>query len=86
MGILTYDDRMDGKVSALEVKVVGTLDTFQKQYQKDTLQQRYIMLTDQLMQLKLMIYKYPKDKSLQDDWQRIYQERESIRQQMDKRI
>ena len=85
-GILAFDSRYatSKDVEKMEQKVVKTLEQFQTNMERKTLEQRYITLTDQMYQYKILIKKNPKDDELKEDYQKIEQERIEVKKKLEK--
>lgn len=85
-GILAFDSRYatSKDMEKMEQKVVKTLEQFQTNMERKTLEQRYITLTDQMYQYKILIKKNPKDDELKEDYQKIEQERIDVKKKLEK--
>lgn len=84
-GVITLDSRYatSADLKKQEFQLVQTLEKFQKDMVKDRLAQRYITLTDQLYQYKLLIKKNPNDIELKQDYQKLEQERLDVKRKLD---
>jgi hypothetical protein len=50
---------------------------------RDILQQRYMFLTDQSLQLKTLHKKYPKDPEIKEEYEKASKERDEVKKQLD---
>jgi hypothetical protein len=50
---------------------------------RDMLQQRYMFLTDQSLQLKTLHKKYPKDSEIKEEYEKATRERDDVKRQLD---
>jgi len=69
--------------AATEMKLVKTLETFQKSSERKDLQNRYVFLTDQIMTMKILLRKNPGDVDLKQDIKDVDAERSKIKQILD---
>ena len=69
--------------AATEQRVVQTLETFQKSLERKDMQNRFVFLTDQLITMKILLYKNPTNKDLQQDIKSVDAERAKIKQILD---
>jgi len=86
-GILAFDDRYatSADLKKTEVQLVQTLEQFKQSQVIDRLEQRYINLTDQVMQYKLMIKKNPIDKELKEDLNKLEQDRAEVKKKLEEK-
>jgi hypothetical protein len=89
-GVLTFDGRYEkvgaakAEAQAVEQKVVKNLDEFQKNQKVINQEQRYQVLTDQMMTQKQLIKKYPNDPELKEDYVIIKEERDKVKEELNK--
>lgn len=85
-GVLAFDDRYATckDLAKLEQQNVKTFQELKQSLDRDRLEQRYINLTDQAMQLKILIKKYPQDNELKEDYDKVMKERDKTKDQLDK--
>lgn len=90
LGLVTSLFALDGRYATgkdlvkMEQQTVQTFQQFKTTYERDRLEQRYVNLTDQMMNLKILMKKYPKDQELKDDYINVIKEREKVKEQLDK--
>jgi len=72
------------ELAQMEQQTVQTFQQFKQDYQRDRLQQRYTTLTDQMVNLKILMKKYPSDQDLREDYNNVIREREKVKEQLDK--
>lgn len=86
-GIFTIDNRYASSddLKKSEMQLVQTLDRFKADMVQDRLEQRFINLTDQSMQYKLLIKKNPKDQELREDFYKLEQERQEVKRKLEER-
>jgi hypothetical protein len=84
-GIFTIDNRYarSGDIDKLEIQLVQTLKSFKKEVDRDRLEQRYLNLTDQAMQMKLFLKKTPDDQDLKDDYNSIVKEKDDVKKKLE---
>jgi ClpP class serine protease len=84
--ILAFDDRYatSKELAKMEQQTVQTLQQFKNNMEQDHLQRRYMTLTDQEMQLKILIQKYPSDAGLKEDYNNVREEKRKVQEKLDK--
>jgi len=84
-GVFTIDARYatSEDLKHTEIQLVQTLERFKSDMVQDRLQQRYITLTDQAMQLKILMKKNPSDMELKEDYNIIEQERQEVKKKLE---
>ena len=84
-GVLAFDDRYvtAKEFARLEQQTVQTMKEFQLDMKKEKLEQRYITLSDQENQLKILKIKYPNDRQLDEQLRDTKQEREKVRKELE---
>ena len=86
-GIFTIDSRYatSADLKKSETTLVKTLEQFKSDMTRDRLEQRFINLTDQAMQFKLLMKKNPTDIELKEDYQKIEAERQDVKKKLEER-
>ena len=84
-GIFTIDNRYarSDDMDKLEIQLVQTLKSFKKEVDRDRMEQRYLNLTDQAMQIKLFLKKAPNDQDLKDDYDSIIKEKDDVKKKLE---
>lgn len=84
-GVLALDGRYatSADLKKQEIQMVQTFERLQKDMIKDRLEQRFIYLTDQYYQYKLLLKKNPNDFELKQDFQRIEIERLDVKRKLE---
>lgn len=82
--ILALDDRYatSKELNTVEVKLVENLKMFQQQFHQNQLESRYITLNEQLRQVRILLYKYPDDRTLLEDKENILRELEDVKRRL----
>lgn len=83
--LMSVDKKYDGRLKGTEMKLVQTLDKFVADSKQEKLEQRYINLTDQAMQLKILKKKNPRDAELAEDYNRIEAERQEVKRKLEEK-
>lgn len=83
--VVAFDDRYatSAELKKTEIQLVQTLEQFKQDQIVDRLEQRYINLTDQVLQYKLMIKKNPKDQELKEDLNKLEQDRKEVKKKLE---
>jgi len=86
--IFTLDSRYakSEEVKRVEQQTIKTLEQFQRQLDIRYENQRYQMITDQIIQYKLLLRQNPNDEMLKEDLDRLISEREAIRERLNKML
>jgi hypothetical protein len=91
LSVITAVFALDGRwvkqseLQAQEAKTVKTLEQFEQRQDRKYLEQRNQTLTDQLMTQKQMMKKYPKDEEVKEDYKAIKDERDKVRNELEKK-
>jgi hypothetical protein len=89
--VLTFDAKYEktgtarAEAQAVEQKVVKTLEQHEQREEQRNLQQRERFLTDQLMNQKQIMKKYPNDPEAKEDYVIIKEERDKVRKELELR-
>ena len=84
-GVIAVDSRYatSSDLKNTEIQMVQTIDKLQKSMVRDRLEQRFINLTDQYYQYKILLKKNPNDFEIKEDFQKIEIERMDVKRQLE---
>jgi hypothetical protein len=90
LSVITAVFALDGRwvkqneLQAMEQKTVKTLEQFEQRQDRKYLEQRQQTLTDQMMTQRQLMKKYPNDPEVKEDYQAIKEERDKVKEEINR--